>query len=412
MTDTPLNNRTHYLFLDGLRGIAALMVLGFHLFEAVAFAADEPEQKLFHGFLAVDFFLVLSGFVMGYAYDNEWDKMSVGKFFKKRLIRLHPMVVMGVAIGLIAFLFQGGLKWDGTANSWINIALSTLLALLLLPSPAKLDVRGNTEIFPLNGPHWSLFFEYIGNILYALAIRKFSTKTLKIWVAITGISFLCVGIFGPYGSLGYGWSSQPISLLGGFLRMSFDYGMGMLLIRIFREKEVNNEISLFVRNDTKRSSVISSGSCGARNDTDGTFVISSGACGARNLIKKYYFLIFAALLILLLCIPSLGKFNVYFEFLCIAICFPTIIWFAAKGVTHNNFERKSLKFIGDLSYPLYAVHYPFIYLYIGWINEGKYPFGPYEWCTPLAIALIVIAVATICMKFFDFPIRRWLTKKS
>jgi len=370
MSSTPLNNRTHYLFLDGLRGVAALMVLGFHLFEAVAFAAGEPEQKLFHGFLAVDFFLILSGFVMGYAYDNEWDKMSVGKFFKKRLIRLHPMVVIGVAIGLIAFLFQGGLKWDDTTNSWINIALSTLLALLLFPSPAKLDVRGNTEIFPLNGPHWSLFFEYIGNILYALAIKKFSTKTLKVWVAITGISFLCVGIFGPYGSLGYGWSSQPISLFGGFLRMSFDYGLGMLLIRIFREKP------------TKSSE------------------------------KKHTFLIFATLLVLLLCVPSLRKFNVYFEFLCIAICFPTLIWFAAKGVAQSNFGRKSLKFIGDLSYPLYAVHYPFIYLYIGWINEGKHPFGPYEWYTPLAIALIVIAVATICMKFYDFPIRRWLTKKS
>lgn len=367
---TPTDKKSHYLFLDGLRGVAALMVLGFHLFEAVAFAAGEPEQNMFHGFLAVDFFLILSGFVMGYAYDNEWDKMSVGQFFRKRLIRLHPMVVMGAAVGLAAFLFQGGLKWDGSTNSWVNIALSTILALLLLPSPARLDVRGNTEIFPLNGPHWSLFFEYIGNIVYALAIRKFTTKTLKTWVAVTGVSFLCVGIFGPYGSLGYGWSSQPVSLLGGFLRMSFDYGLGMLLIRTFREKNV------------------------------------------KSSERKHTFIIYAALLVMLLCVPSLGKLNVYFEFLCVAICFPTIIWFSAKGVAQSGFEHKSLKFIGDLSYPLYAIHYPFIYLYIGWINEGRHPFGPYGWCTPAAIALIVIAIAAISMKFYDFPIRKRLAKKS
>lgn len=367
---TPTDKKRHYLFLDGLRGVAALMVLGFHLFEAVAFAAGEPEQNMFHGFLAVDFFLILSGFVMGYAYDNEWDKMSVGQFFRKRLIRLHPMVVMGVAVGLAVFLFQGGLKWDGSANSWVNIALSTILALLLLPSPARLDVRGNTEIFPLNGPHWSLFFEYIGNIVYALAIRKFTTKTLKIWVAVTGVSFLCVGIFGPYGSLGYGWSSQPVSLLGGFLRMSFDYGLGMLLIRNFRKKKV------------------------------------------KSSERKHTFIIYAALLVMLLCVPSLGKLNVYFEFLCVAICFPTIIWFSAKGVAQSGFEHKSLKFIGDLSYPLYAIHYPFIYLYIGWINEGCHPFGPYGWCTPAAIALITIATAAVLMRFYDIPIRKRLTKKS
>ena len=155
------DSKSHYLFLDGLRGVAALAVVGYHLFEAVAFAAGAPEQKFFHGFLAVDFFLILSGFVMGYAYDDRWDRMSVGAFFKRRLVRLHPMVVMGVVIGLTAFCCQGCTRWDGTVMNWWTVALSTLLALFLIPSPASVDVRGNTEIFPLNGPHWSLFFEYI-----------------------------------------------------------------------------------------------------------------------------------------------------------------------------------------------------------------------------------------------------------
>ncbi|MBQ0144873.1 MAG: acyltransferase, partial [Bacteroidales bacterium] len=108
------NSKQHYAILDGLRGVAALMVVGYHLFEAIAFAAGAPEQKMFHGFLAVDFFLMLSGFVMGYAYDDRWDTMSVGGFFRRRLIRLHPLVVMGGVIGAIAFIGQGCLKWDGT----------------------------------------------------------------------------------------------------------------------------------------------------------------------------------------------------------------------------------------------------------------------------------------------------------
>ena len=88
-----------FLLLDGLRGIAALMVLGYHLFEAIAFAANAPEQHMFHGFLAVDFFFILSGFVMGYAYDKRWNSMTIGQFIRLRLIRLHPMVIMGIIIG-------------------------------------------------------------------------------------------------------------------------------------------------------------------------------------------------------------------------------------------------------------------------------------------------------------------------
>ena len=90
VVDSSVQHR--FLLLDGLRGIAALMVLGYHLFEAIAFAANAPEQHMFHGFLAVDFFFILSGFVMGYAYDKRWNSMTIGQFIRLRLIRLHPMI--------------------------------------------------------------------------------------------------------------------------------------------------------------------------------------------------------------------------------------------------------------------------------------------------------------------------------
>ena len=94
MASTYITSKPRYEILDGLRGVAALMVVIFHINEPMApSAAEFPFVN--HGYLAVDFFFVLSGFVIGYAYDDRWNKMSVGDFFKRRLIRLHPMVIMG-----------------------------------------------------------------------------------------------------------------------------------------------------------------------------------------------------------------------------------------------------------------------------------------------------------------------------
>ena len=85
-------SKPHYVLLDGLRGVAALLVIWYHVFEG--FATSPIDQKFNHGYLAVDFFFMLSGFVIGYAYVDRWNKMSTGTFFKRRLIRLQPMVVM------------------------------------------------------------------------------------------------------------------------------------------------------------------------------------------------------------------------------------------------------------------------------------------------------------------------------
>ena len=365
-----LNTTTrHYLLLDGLRGVAALLVLLFHLFEAVAFAAGRAEQDMFHGFLAVDFFLILSGFVMSYAYDGRWSEMSIGSFFRRRLIRLHPMVVAGVVFGLIVFVAQGSVRWDGTQVSWIAVACSVLLALFLLPSPLGLDVRGNTEMFPLNGPHWSLFFEYLFNVLYALLLRRFSTRVLKIWVVCATVALLVYTVWGPEGTIGCGWSSSPSNMLGGLLRVAVDYPMGLLLARLFHSR--------------KRSTV------------DGSWLFV--ACGV--------------LLALLFVVPSLGSANVFYELFCMVVAFPLIVWFAARGIVkEGGVANRSLTFLADISYPLYAIHYPLIYLYIGWINADVHPFGTAVWATPVAIAAIAILIAYLLTRFYDKPIRRWLSR--
>ncbi|MGL5920106.1 MAG: acyltransferase family protein, partial [Bacteroidales bacterium] len=155
------NTKPHYLILDGLRGVAALMVIWYHIFEG--YATSPFDQKFNHGYLAVDFFFILSGFVIGYAYDDRWKKITTFDFFKRRLIRLQPMIILGAVFGAISFCIQGSVQWDGTKISTSMVMLATLLSMFLIPvAPgAGAEVRGNGEMFPLNGPSWSLFFEYI-----------------------------------------------------------------------------------------------------------------------------------------------------------------------------------------------------------------------------------------------------------
>ena len=98
-----LASKPRYEILDGLRGVAAMIVVAFHLLET--YSKGPAYQVLNHGYLAVDFFFVLSGFVIGYAYDDRWNCMSLKGFFKRRLVRLHPMVIMGSLIGALFFYF-------------------------------------------------------------------------------------------------------------------------------------------------------------------------------------------------------------------------------------------------------------------------------------------------------------------
>ena len=366
-------NKTRYDLLDGLRGVAALMVLLYHVFNDAKsfFVWPEPVNEFFHGFLAVDFFFILSGFVMGYAYDDKWgSSLNLGGFIKRRLIRLHPMIVMGVLIGAVCFVVQGGTKWDGTEVSLQALMLVTLLGLFMIPSPAGVEVRGNTEIFPLNGPQWSLFFEYIGSLLYGLLLHKLSTKWLRVWVACSIISVAGFALLAEDGGIAYGWSSEPVNLFGGALRMLYAYPMGLLMARVFRERQPKP-------------------------------------------LNGHVFLLSSIGLIVLLGIPYLGSKDVetIYQLVCVFSIFPTIIWYAARGVTTGR-KQKAVSFLGRLSYPLYAVHFPLIYLYISWVGKDGHP---YETCSQPWLAAIVtigvaLLIATICLLFYEEPLRKMLNK--
>ena len=146
--------KPHYAALDGLRGVAAVMVVLFHMFEGSASDFQfHMDQIINHGYLSVDFFFMLSGFVIGYAYDDRWEKMNLWNFCKRRLVRLQPMVVMGMLLGGILFYIQGSEIFPNLAQTpvWKMLLVMTV-GFTLLPVPVSLDVRGWSEMHPLHGP--------------------------------------------------------------------------------------------------------------------------------------------------------------------------------------------------------------------------------------------------------------------
>lgn len=374
-----VDTKPHYELLDGLRGVAAILVLIYHIFEGFAFAESTNGEgsglitTLNHGHIAVDFFFILSGFVISYAYDDRWGKMSLGGFFKRRLIRLHPMLIMGAVVGVISFLLTGCQQWSGdvTPISWVMIAL--LLTIFMVPALPGLpyEVRGNGEMFPLNGPMWSLFFEYIGNILYALVIRRLSTKLLALLTAILGVlhAWIFVGDLSGYDSVGIGWTIDTINFWGGLVRILFPFSMGMLLARTFKPREVK-----------------------------GAFWICS------------------AMLVAVFAVPYITKsdaisLNSLYEVVCIAVIFPFIVWLGACGKDGDNYTGRINNFLGELSYPLYIVHYPIMYIFYKWLIENRcYTLGDTLGVSALVV-LSSVALAYACLKLYDEPVRKWLARK-
>ena len=371
------DSKPHYPLLDAMRGVAALVVIWYHIFEG--FATSAMDQGVNHGYLAVDFFFILSGFVLGYAYDDRWSKMSLGQFFKRRLIRLHPLVVLGVVFGVISFCLQGSVQWDGTKIGWAMIALAMVLSTLMIPAAPKAcyEIRGNGELFPLNGPSWSLFFEYIANILYALWLRRLSTKALSAVVVVSGIGLAtcALGNLSGAGNIGVGWSMGHTTwdivgagLFGGLMRVSFSFSMGLLLSRQFKPIDIK-----------------------------GAFWICS------------------AVIIALLTVPYIGDGsqpwqNGIYDLFCTMLIFPVIVWIAASGKAEGKRENQLCKFLGDISYPLYITHYPVMYYFYAWVWNNGYSFDQVKYVA-VAIFFGVVALAWVVLKLYDEPVRKWLVEK-
>ena len=376
-----LGSKPHFALLDGLRGVAALLVVWYHVFEGFAFAeavngAGEGVIKVInHGYLAVDFFFLLSGFVMGYAYDERWGKgFTVREFFRRRLIRLHPMVLFGALFGALAFLLGGAQQWDGSPVALHFVLLAVVAGCFMIPALPGVgyEVRGNGEMFPLNGPSWSLFFEYIGNILYALAIRRLATRWLVALVVLLGLLLTGFALTDPsgYGCIGVGWTLDGVNFVGGLLRMAFPYSLGLLMSRHFKPCRIK-----------------------------GAFLLST------------------LLLLVLFHVPAIAPaggicLNGLYEMGCIIVAFPLIVWLSASAAQGTPSQEALYRGLGQLSYPLYLTHYPIMYLFYAWlIREQCYGLADC-WQVVLPLYVGCVLFGWLVYRYYETPVRKRLAGRG
>jgi peptidoglycan/LPS O-acetylase OafA/YrhL len=367
MTTTSLRSKPHYPILDGLRGVAAVMVVSFHILEASS--TSHLDQIINHGYLAVDFFFLLSGFVVGYAYDDRWGTMTLSGFFKRRLIRLQPMVVMGMIIGALCFYFQDSVLWPliSKVPVWKTVMIM-LIGFTLLPIPPSMDIRGWSEMHPLDGPAWSLFFEYIANILYGLFVRKFSKAALSILVFLSACALIHLAITSSGGDVIGGWSIDATQLHIGFSRLMYPFFAGLLLSRM-----------------------------------------------GKLIRVKHAFFWCSLLIAIVFAMPRIGgaghlRANGLYDALSIIFIFPLIVVMGAGSEIKGKYASRLCKFFGDISYPIYITHYPLIYIYTGWVYDGKVPLRK-AWPVGLVVLVSAVILAYACLKLYDEPIRRWLRNK-
>ena len=373
-----LASKPRYEILDGLRGVAAVLVVAFHLWET--YSAGPAYQIINHGYLAVDFFFVLSGFVIGYAYDDRWNSMTVWGFFKRRLVRLQPMVVMGTVIGACLYLFgQGdGFSLIGNVPGW-KVFLAFIMGCLMIPCGPKMDIRGWGETNSFNGPIWSLTWEYLANILYAILFRRLPNILLAL---LTGAAAFCTldlclnwNVFGLltegrdaaiYTVIG-GWSLTPDQMYIGLTRLFYPFLSGLLISRI------------------------------------GKFINIKGGFWWCSLI-----------LVAIFSIPCIGGegsiLNGVYNAACILLIFPIVVMMGAGSHIKGERSAKVCTFLGEISYPLYLTHFPFAYMQMNW--AWSHPDAPLYAHISVAVGCFIISMmlAYGCLKLYDIPVRKWLTE--
>lgn len=380
-TPSSFATKPRFEILDGLRGVAAMLVVAFHLAET--YYHNSCEHPLNHGYLAVDFFFMLSGFVIGYAYDDRWSRgMTQWEFYKRRLVRLQPMVIMGGIVGAMFFYFGVSDAFPMIASiPWWQVTGILFLAFIMFPIPPSMDIRGWMETSPLNGPQWSLMWEYLANILYAIVIRRFNKGALSAFVILAAIplGLLCLNIdaFGllegrtgtAYTVIG-GWSVTPDQLYIGLSRLLFPFFGGLLIYRL----------------------------------------------GMRIRFPRYGFLLCSLILAAAMCFPHVGGRtpnigNGIYSLAVIALLFPVIVMAGAGSPLKGERTTRACKFLGNISYPLYITHYPLIYMHTAWVSHTPDASLGTNIFVCVSIFFMAVGIAYASLKLYDEPVREWLRRR-
>ncbi|MGV3589901.1 MAG: acyltransferase family protein [Adhaeribacter sp.] len=347
-----VHTKQHFEVLDGLRGIAALSVVIFHFMEWIF--TDFNKNFIGHGFLAVDFFFCLSGFVIGYAYDSRIREIGVKEFFKLRLIRLHPLVVLGSVLGLLGLFldpFASPITYDAG-----KLFLLFVCSAFLIPFPVMQDRSFN--LFGLNAPSWSLFYEYVANIFYAVVLYKVGRRSLAVLTFLAAVG-ICIVSYRAGNLLG-GWSKD--TFLDGGARVAYSFLAGLLLFR------------------------------------------------SNWIIKNKLGFTGLGILLLLAFIMPGSKWNWLTEALVVLFYFPLLVALGA-GSSLSPQWKKVCRFAGNISYPLYMTHYAAIWVFGNYYTKEKPSAGELTYIVILG-SIFLVVIAYLVMRFYDVPVRKYLAKRK
>jgi peptidoglycan/LPS O-acetylase OafA/YrhL len=302
-------NRRRYVFLEGMRGIAALLVI----FRHISVSGNDYPNPFHHSYLAVDLFFLLSGFVIAYAYDERLAKgaMSAGEFILRRLIRLYPLFIFSLVFCLVG-TFLRGLSGDS------DILLSGLLTVFFLPS----HLPENDCFYPLNVVFWTLFAELLVNGIYAL-LRPMLTRRVLIAIVVTAAGFLLWEAFVHTMNLNGGARWGMDSFLLGFSRALFGFCAGLLLFRLR---------------------------------------------GNSTYPRALVWLNLGAVLFVLT-FPGLHTWDGLIDILAVLVVFPACIFFSQADAPPR--AAVLLAFMGGCSYPLYVMHIPVFKLFFLFSGVGE-----------------------------------------
>ncbi|MBW4040380.1 MAG: acyltransferase [Acidobacteria bacterium] len=354
-----------FLLLDALRGIAALFVVAVHLPTALSLPFTAEGQ------LAVDFFFCLSGFVIAFSYEKRLsESVSFKDFAIARFIRLYPIYAIGSLIGLIFSIltFRFAFHSDWLQMPWLSWTYLLTLAIFLWPT--RLSSAEPSFNYPLNVPAWSIFYEIAANLAYASLVRL---RIARNWVllSIVSVSFalLFANVVAAGRPLDFGPRQAGFGL--GFARVAFSFFLGVLIYRAHRRTRSSEE---------KRTRWFPS------------------------------VMITAALLVILSAPFSLmhtGGFHLFEA----SVCFPAIVYYGAAARVPHSFARVSTV-LGELSYPLYLLHFPFILLMNArrFLSFAGAHAALFHWIGFVLISIFAF-VAWQVGEHIELPIRRVLTRQ-
>lgn len=336
----PNPSKASYPAFDALRGIAAILVVLYHAEYILGFALVP------NGYLAVDLFFALSGFVIAHAYDARLAAgMGVGRFALMRMLRFWPLYLLGLALGVAVQGLYLAIGHDPAMKPWQIVAAIGSNAVFV---PALFPTYGNT-LFPLNVVSWSLFFELVVNILYACLLPWLSRRVVGGIALVSGVGFAVAALL--YGTTNVGWSSTEVWL--GLLRTIFSFSAGVWLFR------------------------------------------------ADIALPRVPLWLLMAVVTLFLSLPVSDAGRPVLTLLFILLVSPLMV---AAGARVEVPPRAAAfaTLLGALSYPLYAIHKPLL----SFANlAGKAADAP----GPLVVALYMAGVCGLCLlldRWFDRPLRR------